>query len=72
MDLLINKYPGIIKEDFKELKNGYSLTYQKLSDIPENLTNFLIIIRFLLDKILGGEEYKGKPLSELYEETIMF
>lgn len=71
-DLLMNKYPGIIKEDFKELKNGYSLTYQKLSDIPENLINFLIIIRFLLDKILGGEEYKGKPLSELYEETIMF
>ena len=55
-----------------ELKNGYSLTYQKLSDIPENLTNFLIIIRFFLDTILGGEEYKGKPLSELYEETIMF
>lgn len=71
-DLLTNKYPGIIKEDFKELKNGYSLTYQKLSDIPDNLTNFLIIIRFFLDKILGGEEYKGKPLSELYEETIMF
>ena len=72
LDLLINKYPGIIKSDFLELKNGYSLTYQKLSDIPENLINFLIIIRFLLDKILGGEEYKGKPLSELYEETIMF
>lgn len=71
-DLLTNKYPGIIKEDFKELKNGYSLTYQKLSDIPDNLINFLIIIRFLLDKILGGEEYKGKPLSELYDETIMY
>lgn len=71
-DLLINPYPGIVKEDFKELKNGYSLTYQKLSDIPDNLINFLIIIRFLLDKILGGEEYKGKPLSELYDETIIY
>lgn len=71
-DLLMNPYPGIIKSDFLELKNGYSLTYQKLSDIPENLTNFLIIIRFFLDTILGGEEYKGKPLFELYEETIMF
>lgn len=70
-DLLTNKYPGIVKENFKELKNGYSLTYQKLSDIPDNLTNFLIIIRFFLDKILG-EEYKGKPLSELYEETIIY